>query len=124
MEFKSPPSGETDSVPIHVQFGTTLGIQADGKIVAGGYAFNGLDYDFAIARYNMDGSPDSTFDNDGRQTTDFGDYDNAYTLAIQSDGKIVLAGSSVGPNNNFAVVRYNINGSLDSSFNGNGEANR
>jgi uncharacterized delta-60 repeat protein len=121
--FKAPSGrDETDSVPIHLQFATTIGIQADGKIVAGGYAYNGVDADFAIARYNMNGSLDSTFDNDGRQTTNLGSYDNAYTLAIQRDGKIVLAGYTfVEPNNNFAVVRYNINGSPDSSFNGNGK---
>ena len=106
-----------------VQSATTIGIQANGKIVAGGYAeiSGGADADFAIARYNTDGSPDSTFNNDGRQTTDFGNYDNAYSLALQSDGKIILAGPSVGPNSNFAIARYNIDGGLDNSFNGNGK---
>ncbi|MEO8765511.1 MAG: T9SS type A sorting domain-containing protein [Ginsengibacter sp.] len=121
--FKVPPDrGGTDSVPIHIQSATALGIQADGKIVVGGYASNGLDADFAIARYSLDGTLDASFDNDGRQTTNFGAYDNAYSLAIQSDGKIVLAGYTyVGPNYNFAVVRYNINGTPDPSFNGNGK---
>ena len=68
--------GETDSVPIHQQSATTVAIQANGKIVAGGYAFNGIDNDFAIARYNMNGSLDSTFDNDGRQTTKIGSSDD------------------------------------------------
>ena len=121
--FKTSIDAYGDSVSIHQQSATTIAIQANGKIVAGGYAFNGLDYDFAIARYNMDGSPDNTFDNDGRQTTKIGSSgDFGYSLAIQSDGKIILAGyTSFGPNNNFAVVRYNINGSLDNSFNGNGK---
>lgn len=119
--FKSLSMDETDSIPIHMQSATTMGIQADGKIVVGGFAFNGADNDFAVARYNMNGSLDSTFDTDGRQTTNFGDNDNAFTLAIQGDGKIVMAGLSVGPNNNFGMVRYNINGSPDSSFNGTGK---
>ena len=120
--FKIPDRGEGDSIPVHVQFATALGIQADSRIVVGGYAYNGVDADFAIVRYNVNGSLDSSFDHDGRQTTDLGSYDNAYALAIQRDGKIVLAGYTfVEPNNNFAVIRYNINGSPDSSFNGNGK---
>ena len=122
--FKIPPGfGETDSIPVHQQSATTVGILASGKIVVGGYAFNGDDFDFAIACYNENGSLDNTFDNDGRQTTKIGSSDDlGYSLAIQSDGKIVLAGyTSVESNNHFAIVRYNINGSLDSSFNGIGK---
>jgi uncharacterized delta-60 repeat protein len=122
--FKIPPGvGETDSIEIHEQYATSIGIQANGKIVVGGYASNGNDFDFAIARYNINGSLDNTFGNNGKQTTKMGSSDDfGYSLAIQNDGKIVLAGyTSVGTNNHFAVVRYNMNGNPDSTFNGNGK---
>jgi uncharacterized delta-60 repeat protein len=122
--FKVPPGfGETDSVAIHQQHATTIGIQANGKIVVGGSASNGNDFDFAIACYNINGNLDNTFGNNGKQTTKMGSSDDfGYSLAIQNDGKIVFAGyTSVGTDNHFAVVRYNINGSPDSTFNGNGK---
>jgi uncharacterized delta-60 repeat protein len=122
--FKIPPGfGETDSVAIHNQYATSVGIQTNGKIVVGGYASNGSDFDFAIARYNINGNLDNTFGNNGKQTTKIGPFDDfGYSLAIQNDGKIVLAGyTSDGPNNHFAVVRYNMNGSPDSTFNGDGK---
>ena len=89
------------------------------KIVAAGYSFNGTGSDFALVRYNANGTLDTTFDADGKVTTPIGsgnDYANA--VAIQSDGKIVVAGySSNGTNEDFALVRYNADGSLDTSFN-------
>lgn len=98
-------------------------IQSDGKIVAAGYSNNGIDDDFAIVRYNSNGSLDSTFDNDGIVTTPIGTaYDDATSAAIQSDGKIVVAGStSSGSYADFALVRYNTDGSLDSTFDSDGK---
>ncbi|MFZ4800183.1 MAG: T9SS type A sorting domain-containing protein [Bacteroidia bacterium] len=97
-------------------FGTASAIQSDGKILAAGYAYFGSNIDFALTRYKTDGSLDLSFDGDGKVTTDLGDvYDFCYAVAIQSDGKIVLTGSTA----NFtkiAVVRYNTNGSIDSTF--------
>jgi uncharacterized delta-60 repeat protein len=94
-----------------------VAIQSDGKIVAAGYAFIWSDFDFALARYNSDGSLDASFGSGGRVSTDFGGWDYAYAVAIQSDGKIVVAGyAPVGGNNNFALARYNSDGSLDTSF--------
>ncbi|MEP6950756.1 MAG: T9SS type A sorting domain-containing protein [Ginsengibacter sp.] len=122
--FKVPPGmGETDSIGIHQQYATSIGIQANGKIVVGGYASNGSDFDFAIARYNINGNLDNTFGNNGKQTTKIGSSDDfGYSLVIENDGKIILAGyTTVGTNNHFAIVRYNINGSPDSTFNGNGK---
>ncbi|WP_018617433.1 Ig-like domain-containing protein [Segetibacter koreensis] len=93
---------------------TSTAVQKDGKLVTAGYTWNGSNYDFALARYNLDGTPDNSFSQDGRQTTGFGTSDDyAYAVAIQTDGKIVLAGVA-GPN--FAVTRYNIDGSLDKGF--------
>jgi uncharacterized delta-60 repeat protein len=91
-------------------------LQPDGKIVVAGDSF-GATRDFALARYNVDGSLDSSFDGDGKLTTDFGNTgDAAYAVAIQPDGKIIAAGNSVGTSSAFALVRYNQNGSLDTSF--------
>ena len=100
-------------------FARSVAIQTDGKIVAAGYSYNGSDYDFALVRYNIDGSLDTSFDDDGKVTTDFlsGD-DAANSVAIQADGKIVAAGSVSG---DFPLVRYNPDGSLDTSFDGDGK---
>jgi uncharacterized delta-60 repeat protein len=76
-------------------------------------------YDFAVVRYNTNGSLDTSFDGDGMATTDLGTYeDYGYSVAVQSDGRIVVAGRS---GSNFAVVRYNANGLLDTSFDGDGK---
>ena len=93
-----------------------VAIQADGKIVAVGLA--GGRNDFALARYNPNGTLDPSFSGNGRQRTDFGSRDRANGVAIQADGKIVAVG--VGGGGDFAVARYNPNGSLDPSFSGNG----
>jgi uncharacterized delta-60 repeat protein len=74
--------------------------------------------DFALARYNPDGSLDASFGGDGKVTTDFFDYDTAYALVVQPDGKLVAAGGSGG---DFALARYNPDGSLDTSFDGDGK---
>ena len=91
-------------------------IQSDGRIVAVGYSGNGSTYDFAIARYNTDGGLDTTFDTDGKVTTAIGSYNTAFAVALQSDGKIIAAGSANGSQMDFALVRYNTNGSLDTTF--------
>jgi uncharacterized delta-60 repeat protein len=97
---------------------TDVVLQSDGKIVAAGYSYNGSNYDFAIVRYNTDGSLDTTFDTDGKVTTPIalGD-DKADSVVLQSDGKIVAAGyARIGSDNDFAIIRYNTNGSLDTTF--------
>ena len=71
--------------------------QPDGKIVAVGLNFAQGPFDFAIARYNPDGSPDTSFSADGRQVTDFAGTagnDGAFGVALQSDGKIVAVGTT------------------------------
>jgi uncharacterized delta-60 repeat protein len=87
-------------------------IQSDGKIVAAGRGGGG---DFALARYNVDGSLDATFGSGGRVTTNFGGFDSALGVALQADGKIVAAGGG-GSGSDFALARYNADGSLDVSF--------
>jgi uncharacterized delta-60 repeat protein len=94
-------------------------VQPDGKIVAVGYAFNiTLSYqlyEYALARYNSNGTPDTTFGGSGQVTTNFGWHATALTAALQPDGKIVAAGSYQS-SNDFSVARYNTNGDLDTSF--------
>ncbi len=100
-------------------FGRAVVIQADGSIVVGGASINnGTNGDFALVRYHTDGSLDTSFGTNGVITTSIGGGDDqGYAVAIQNDGKILAAGSSHDGNDyNFAVVRYNANGSLDSSF--------
>ncbi|HEX8514717.1 MAG TPA: T9SS type A sorting domain-containing protein [Bacteroidia bacterium] len=95
-------------------------LQNDGKIVVSGACglFNGRC--FGLARYNTDGSPDSTFDSDGRLTTAVNIYSSeATSLAIWNDGKIIAGGYSRSdpmPYYNFSAVRYNGDGSLDAAF--------
>lgn len=104
-------------------YATSIAIQSDGKIVVAGSSANGGKVDFALARYNSDGTLDSSFDTDGKVTSTIGSgTDEIRSIAIQSDGKIVVAGvSSNGSNNDFALARYNIDGSLDSSFSTDGK---
>jgi uncharacterized delta-60 repeat protein len=100
-------------------FSVSLLLQADGKIVAVGTIFT--PGDFALVRYNSDGSLDPGFGSGGRVTTDFsGRDDEAYASALQSDGKIIAAGrttTTVGESMGFfALARYNTDGSLDPTF--------
>lgn len=95
-----------------------VALQADGKFVAAGYTYNGANTDFALVRYNSDGSLDATFGSGGKVATDVGNADNqALALAIQPDGKLIAAGNSFnGVDDDFTLVRYNSDGTLDSSF--------
>jgi uncharacterized delta-60 repeat protein len=100
----------------------SVAIQADGKIVVAGASDSGSNFDFALVRYNTDGSLDTSFDADGMVTTPVMDLDQAYSIAIQADGKIVAAGRTYnGSNVDFALVRYNADGSLDTSFDEDGK---
>jgi uncharacterized delta-60 repeat protein len=109
------------TIPATSEFAHAVAIQSDGKIVIDGYSNNRSNYKFALARYNANGSLDTSFDSDGIIITPFfgtGDIVNA--LAIQPDGKIIASGTSLS---DFALVRYNSNGSLDSSFSSDGKTN-
>ncbi len=100
-----------------------VAIQSDGKIITVGRADESGNRNFALARYNTNGSLDITFDTDGKVTTDFaGGEDSAAAVAIQADGKIVVAGFATETGNrNFALARYNTNGSLDNTFDTDGK---
>src|SRR5262249_12672180 len=87
--------------------GYSVTVQSDGKILVAGSAWN----DFALARYNADGSLDTSFDGDGKVTTDIGLSDQGNSVTVQADGKILVAGvTGIG---DFALVRYNADGTLD-----------
>ena len=102
---------------------TSTAFQKDGKIVAAGRTWNGSNFDFAIARYNTDGSLDNTFSSDGVQTTDFASKDDyANGVAIQNDGKMVVVGySGKSDTSIISVARYNPDGSFDNTFGSNGK---
>ena len=102
--------------------GRGVALQGDGKIVAVGDGPGTFDRDFTLARYNPNGSLDSSFSGDGKQSTDFGGRDGATAVALQGDGKIVVAGITGDPfTNDFALARYTPNGTLDPSFSGDGK---
>ncbi|MFZ0546319.1 MAG: delta-60 repeat domain-containing protein [Candidatus Promineifilaceae bacterium] len=97
-------------------------IQPDGKIVVAGVAELNGQGDFAVARYLPDGTLDTSFDSDGKVTTDLGStFDWAFGVALQNDGKIVAAGEYFnGSDFDFALIRYEADGSLDTTFDGDG----
>ena len=105
-------------------FARAVAIQADGKIVAagGGSIPGGVSVDFALARYNADGSLDPTFGAGGKVVTNLYATEYANGVAIQADGKIIAVGATTATSGlngyEFAVARYNPNGSLDTSFGG------
>jgi uncharacterized delta-60 repeat protein len=112
------PGGRSDT-------GVSVVAQPDGKLVVAGSS-NSFDTfepgDFALARYNSDGSLDSSFGSGGRVLTDFGAFDFANTLIVQRDGKLVAGGLSFGETANdvLALARYNQDGSLDATFGSDG----
>ena len=102
-----------------------VALQPNGKIIAAGTVFvnfdpgESSDTDFALARYNPDGTLDATFGNGGQVTTDFlGFEDDAFSVLIQPDGKIVAVGSANDPATfyDFAAARYFSNGTIDTTF--------
>src|SRR5262249_7843170 len=109
---------------------TSAVVQADGKIVAAGYANLDGGQSFALARYNSNGTLDTTFGTGGKVGTAFvsgsASYTQAFSVAVQPDGRIVAAGyTEIGaclfnglelPCFDFALARYNSNGTLDASF--------
>lgn len=95
-----------------------VAVQADGRIVVAGASAG----NFAVARYTSTGTLDSSFGGDGIVITDLGGRDDlAAAVLVQPDGRILVAGG-FGDfiSHSFAVVRYNVNGTLDTSFGGDG----
>jgi uncharacterized delta-60 repeat protein len=102
-----------------------VAIQSDGKIVAAGFTQTlSTGDDFAVARFNANGELDPTFGAGGKVTIDFfGGDDQAYALAIQPDGRIILAGyaGKILSYTTFALARLNTDGRLDETFGNNGK---
>ena len=95
--------------------------QADGKILIGLSTYHwttGTQADFAVIRYNADGSPDMGFGNQGTAVIDFGNsYDTPESIAVDREGRIVIAGmSQQGTRYDFAFARLTSNGQLDTEF--------
>lgn len=117
---------------------SAIAIQADGRIVVAGAVYDretlaSDDFDFGVMRFNPDGALDPTFSGDGKTNIGFGEDDYGTAIALQPDGKIIVAGyfcdkpiyggdCTFYPDNDFAVVRLNTNGSLDISFDNDGKA--
>ncbi|MCX7811048.1 MAG: delta-60 repeat domain-containing protein [Leptospiraceae bacterium] len=98
--------------------GQSLAIQPDGKILLGGQCSNGSNNDFCIARFNSDGTLDTTFGTSGKVIQPIGlSHDYGFSLAIQPDGKILLGGyCNNGIDNDFCIARFNSDGNLNTSF--------
>src|SRR6185369_6709103 len=112
-------SGQTDK-------GRAVVIQPDGKILVAGTGGDGPHYFFELARYNTNGSLDTTFGSGGKVTTDpspSGTYNELWDVALQPDGRILAAGNvTYGSDTQFAVARYNPSGTLDNFFGSSGIA--
>jgi uncharacterized delta-60 repeat protein len=138
-EFLGPSEADVNGAQ-HTKFGgigtdvvaESMAIQPDGKIVVagdvtvttgGGQVGGGtFDHGMAVARYDADGTMDTTFNGVGLRTIDFGVSAFASGVAIQPDGKILVAGRATtsGFPIDFALARLNVSGSLDSTFSGDG----
>jgi len=103
-----------------------VAVQPDGRVVVAGNSSDANGSDMAVARYNSDGLLDTSFEGDGMALVDFGDEASARAVALQPDGRVVLAGwvsHPVGGGccvSDFALVRLTSVGALDSSFDGDG----
>src|SRR5437660_2351392 len=115
----------TTSFPGQGSYAFALALQADGKIIAAGTDFvnfsneDNYNTDFGLERYNPDGTPDTTFGNGGQVTTDFDGFnDDAFSILVQPDGKLVAVGSAKNPATfyDFASARYPANGTIDTTF--------
>jgi uncharacterized delta-60 repeat protein len=99
-----------------------VAIQGNRRIVVVGDTWDGDQGDFAVVRYRSDGSLDTSFSSDGKLTTSFGHgsgIERCYAVALQPDRRIVAVGTS--EQSDFAVVRYDVDGSLDKTFSGDGK---
>jgi len=91
-------------------------LQPDGKVVVAGTAKFGMSDDVALARLSSDGTLNASFGNGGKTTTDLGsDIDSGNALALRPDGSMVVAGKT-GSSRDFALLRYQSNGTLDTGF--------
>ncbi len=105
--------------------GISVARQNDGKLVVGGYSISqSYVFKFALVRYNTNGVLDNAFGNGGKVEPFLNDinhpYDFCNSIVLQNDGKILMAGATADTQDQFAVLRINTDGSIDSSFGNNG----
>lgn len=114
------------SVTVLMSAAQAVAIQPDGMILVAGFSRTTTQDDFAVERYDANGILDASFSG-GSVTTDFnGGGDKAWAVLVQDNGSIVVAGhaaisTALGPDNDFAVARYDSSGALDMSFNVDGK---
>ncbi len=101
-----------------VENANDLALQSDGKIIVAGNIFSATtqSIDFSVARFNQNGTLDTSFGTNGIVTFNRFGTDNFNAVAIQTDNKIVAVGSTSQTNDDFAAVRFNSNGTIDTSF--------
>jgi uncharacterized delta-60 repeat protein len=103
-------------------FGYAIARQPDGKLLVGGYAFSGGDFDYSMVRYWPDGTVDPSFGVNGTVFSGLRSNDYLQDIALQSDGKIVIAGyrdqnDGYYINKEIVIARYLANGTFDTTFN-------
>lgn len=127
--FNGDGKATTTFLPLDTAGAASVAVQLDGKIVVAGSAWceektltcpaEEESGEFAVARYDEDGTLDASFSEDGRVRTDIRGSDAASAVALQADGKIVVAGGvgqGLSPNGEFGLARYQADGTLDSTF--------
>ena len=98
-------------------FGQAIALQADNRIIVVGTSITGNSRNIALVRYNADGTPDTTFGTGGTIITDLGGWDFGQAIALQADNRIIVVGTSItGNSRNIALVRYNADGTPDTTF--------
>ena len=101
---------------------TALALQPDGRIVVVGVCYDGGNTDFCLARYLPSGTLDTSFNGNGKLVSPIGPSDDsAQSVALQADGKIVVAGYCISGGAKFCVARYQMDGGLDTAFNSTGK---
>lgn len=117
---------QVTTFPFGPAYGNALLVQPDGKLLVGGEVFNAnQQYDFGMVRVNPNGELDAGFGSAGRVIFNAGtNHDGIHAMALQKDGKIVVAGYALLTSNvyNFAISRFNVDGTLDTAFGTNGTA--
>ena len=122
--------GNGGIVTIDFAFSSDVGrgvtLDSQGRILVSGYSYQGgtTGYDFAVARLTSSGALDGSFSGDGKQTIDFGSFDDfGWGVAVDSQDNVLVAGYSNqgATGNDFAVARLTSSGALDGSFSGDGK---
>ena len=126
MDATFGTGGKVTTASGQVLAGYSLAIQSDRKIIVGGNFYNGTNYDIALARYNVDGTLDSTFGTAGIATTDGGQWEIVSAIVLDRSGRIVVAGATTPDRMentaDLLVARYNTDGTPDLTFSGDGRA--